>query len=994
METQNVECDEEGRFTVLLGATTREGLPPHLFAENEARWLGVWVQLPDEVEQARLPLTSVNYALKSADADRLGGRPASDYLLRESAGSKNSDSSGGGLSSRILWPGGQITGVLAGAGLIGGGTWGNVTLELDTTYTDARYAQLNGTNLLQGDLTISGNLSLLGQLNDSFFVGTTGGFVTPPSTGPLVGIESESGGTIANGTYYFTTTMVNLNGETPPSPVTAVTLTTCQGTGCVVKVVLRGWEWQTGAFGYRVYASVDGANFHLQAARPLQLSISPAMIQRQGNIVTIHSHMQSTGFTVGDRVSVLGAAGCSFSPDGTFQIIQTTAVGSPAASSFKYQQQGPDETCGGGVASVRTDFDLGSMTNIHLVRGDFLVSGLQHLGPAPPTANTAAIDDVQVAVNKACNFAGRHCDGVVVLGDGNDSTPTGMQYNLTTPLIVSTGATIRGQTADVVLGMRQGTQVSCTPATNPLWGSEDVGCIMIINAQGAQIQGVNVVSHSHGVMLFHSNTDAAASNHIEVSNATLHTRGTSSVAPLRIKGRFYYLKLERLILVANSTRDTAPVRSAAVMLSNTAGGDWHWFGPVRWMVPTKHDGLQHRKGPTDPDRGMNVPGFPAMANVSLHNIQIQFTGGGGTGVPCRCENTNLKLDNVNWADYWPDPGTDALIQLGLDRDAQGSSHGFQINNSGLGGSPNAVATIQLVNPSNPIRITDSGVFGSGPSSIAIDANGMQTKIVINGGSGTNCDPLATSHIVANALTRITSQVSCVNTGNTDTATARRTQHVFMGGILFRGHTPNSLEWLHWQDNTSNLDWWRGSPGWLANRRATFGSGFTRFYQSDGVTPLADFDRVTNQVSLFSVQPVVGGGLLGSPSLRWSGTFSTIDLNGTLTSTLPVGTPPLTVASTTEVANLNVQKWHGRDAIDFSEVADFGTIPALSCSEIHLNVPGALVGSPVAVAWPMLDLSLTGLMLVSAPGTVTIRLCNLSAQPVDPPSQKFAGRIIS
>ena len=82
LETQNAELDEQGRYTVLLGAQTKDGLPLELFTAGEARWLGVQVNLPGEVEQARVLLVSVPYALKAADAETLGGKPATDYLLR------------------------------------------------------------------------------------------------------------------------------------------------------------------------------------------------------------------------------------------------------------------------------------------------------------------------------------------------------------------------------------------------------------------------------------------------------------------------------------------------------------------------------------------------------------------------------------------------------------------------------------------------------------------------------------------------------------------------------------------------------------------------------------------------------------------------------------------------------------------------------------------------------------------------------------------------
>jgi hypothetical protein len=75
LETQNVTADAEGRYTVLLGSQREDGLPLDLFASNEARWLGVRANLPDAIEQARVLLVSVPYALKAADAETLGGQP-------------------------------------------------------------------------------------------------------------------------------------------------------------------------------------------------------------------------------------------------------------------------------------------------------------------------------------------------------------------------------------------------------------------------------------------------------------------------------------------------------------------------------------------------------------------------------------------------------------------------------------------------------------------------------------------------------------------------------------------------------------------------------------------------------------------------------------------------------------------------------------------------------------------------------------------------------
>ncbi|MGA3026870.1 MAG: tail fiber domain-containing protein [Bryobacteraceae bacterium] len=78
-ETQSVTLDEQGRYSVQLGSTQPDGIPVDLFTSGKALWLGV--QPAGEAEQPRVLLVSVPYALKAADADTLGGKPASAYLL-------------------------------------------------------------------------------------------------------------------------------------------------------------------------------------------------------------------------------------------------------------------------------------------------------------------------------------------------------------------------------------------------------------------------------------------------------------------------------------------------------------------------------------------------------------------------------------------------------------------------------------------------------------------------------------------------------------------------------------------------------------------------------------------------------------------------------------------------------------------------------------------------------------------------------------------------
>jgi hypothetical protein len=94
-ETQSVQADELGRYTALLGAMHTDGLPVDMFTSGEARWLGIQVGSEAE-QQPRVLLVSVPYALKAGDAETLGGKPASAYMLSEA---QSASTSAGGTAS-------------------------------------------------------------------------------------------------------------------------------------------------------------------------------------------------------------------------------------------------------------------------------------------------------------------------------------------------------------------------------------------------------------------------------------------------------------------------------------------------------------------------------------------------------------------------------------------------------------------------------------------------------------------------------------------------------------------------------------------------------------------------------------------------------------------------------------------------------------------------------------------------------------------------------
>jgi hypothetical protein len=107
-ETQTIALDDQGRYSLLLGATQADGVPAAVFGSGDAQWLGTVFERTGEVEGPRVRITSVPYALRASDADTLGGRPAADYVLAAaphdgvSAGAASDDGTPGVSAELVL----------------------------------------------------------------------------------------------------------------------------------------------------------------------------------------------------------------------------------------------------------------------------------------------------------------------------------------------------------------------------------------------------------------------------------------------------------------------------------------------------------------------------------------------------------------------------------------------------------------------------------------------------------------------------------------------------------------------------------------------------------------------------------------------------------------------------------------------------------------------------------------------------------------------------
>jgi hypothetical protein len=103
LETQNVTPDAAGHYSILLGSTRVEGIPAEIFSTQEQRWLGVQVQ--GEAEQPRVMLVSVPYALKSRDAETVGGLPPSAFVLAAPPNSTRTSAASAMAAAYPLVPG-------------------------------------------------------------------------------------------------------------------------------------------------------------------------------------------------------------------------------------------------------------------------------------------------------------------------------------------------------------------------------------------------------------------------------------------------------------------------------------------------------------------------------------------------------------------------------------------------------------------------------------------------------------------------------------------------------------------------------------------------------------------------------------------------------------------------------------------------------------------------------------------------------------------------
>jgi hypothetical protein len=166
-EVQNTQFDEHGHYEVMLGATGNEGIPMELFTSGEPRWLGVQALLPGEEEEPRVLLVSVPYALEAADAQTLGGLPASAFMKAAPTAAVLSTPGSNATPTAAAPLTFAGTGAIAGASSSSSTLQGAVTTPGGTASTIPMFA--SGTSIVNSQITDQNGVVSVENLSNILF---------------------------------------------------------------------------------------------------------------------------------------------------------------------------------------------------------------------------------------------------------------------------------------------------------------------------------------------------------------------------------------------------------------------------------------------------------------------------------------------------------------------------------------------------------------------------------------------------------------------------------------------------------------------------------------------------------------------------------------------------------------------------------------------------------------------------------------------------------
>jgi len=193
METQNVQADKSGHYSVMLGSATSHGMPAEAFAAGEARWLGV--QPSGQSEQPRVVLASVPYALKALDAETLGGRPASAFMAAPTGGKGSPQGPLAEQPNEIVCSSG--TACKASFVPLFSSNGGSAKVSDSLITQSGTTIKVAGAENVTGDVTSGGNLNATGNVNAAAVYSTYVQSINP--TSGRAGVFAENSGGNAMG---------------------------------------------------------------------------------------------------------------------------------------------------------------------------------------------------------------------------------------------------------------------------------------------------------------------------------------------------------------------------------------------------------------------------------------------------------------------------------------------------------------------------------------------------------------------------------------------------------------------------------------------------------------------------------------------------------------------------------------------------------------------------------------------------------------------------
>lgn len=318
METQNVLADSSGHYTAMLGATSANGLPLALFSSAEVHWIST--QIAGKPEQPRTALLSVPYALKAADAETLGGLPASAFMPARSGAVAKSVSGTAPSSSNAPPP----------AGVTGKGTKNFVPLWTGATTQGNSAIFQTGGNVGVGTKTpgatvdsVGAGISVRGTSSGKTGIGVFGN--ASSSTGANFGVFGQSASTSNGATGVFG----NSTGTTGITFGVAGVVASASGVG--VQGSNNSNSGGSGVVGFANAATGAGSGVFGQSASPSGYGVLGVNNAKSSGVGVAGNANSSTGTGVfGNAVATsglnFGVQGISASSGGIGIQAQNTAT--------------------------------------------------------------------------------------------------------------------------------------------------------------------------------------------------------------------------------------------------------------------------------------------------------------------------------------------------------------------------------------------------------------------------------------------------------------------------------------------------------------------------------------------------------------------------------------------------------------------------------------------------------------------------------------------